>query len=176
MDGWVDGWMMNEKQILLFLLSISSFRKGMQMLNKIYLWESRLFTFYWQITIWNTHTLILKVLPRRERKWKWLSLVWLFATPWPIQSVEFSRPEYWSGQPYLSRGDLPNPGIEPRSLTLQVDSLPAEPQGMPKNTGVGSLSFLQQIFLTQESNRVSCIAGWFFTNWTIRKAPNHNGK
>ena len=43
------------------------------------------------------------------------------------------------------------PGIKPRSPTLQVDSLPAEPQGKPKNTGVGSLSLLQGIFLTQES-------------------------
>ena len=45
------------------------------------------------------------------------------------------------------------PGIEPRSLTLQADSLPAEPQGKPKHTGVGSLSLLQWIFLTQELNR-----------------------
>ena len=51
--------------------------------------------------------------------------------------MEFSRPEYWSGYPFPSPGDLPNPGIEPRSLTLQEDSLPAEPQGKPKNTGVG---------------------------------------
>ena len=49
--------------------------------------------------------------------------------------------------------DLPNPGIEPRSPTLQVDSLPTEPQGKPRNTGVGSLSLLQQIFLTHRSNR-----------------------
>ena len=47
--------------------------------------------------------------------------------------------------------DLPNPGIE--SPTLQVDSLPAEPPEKPKNTGVGSLSLLQRIFWTQESNR-----------------------
>ena len=73
--------------------------------------------------------------------------------PHGLYSLEFSRPEYWSGQPFPSPGDLPNPGIEPRSPTLQVDSLPAEPQGKPKNIGVGSLSFLQQIFLTQESNR-----------------------
>ena len=46
----------------------------------------------------------------------------------------------------------PNPGIKPRSPALQVDSLPAKPQGKCKNTGVGSLSLLQQIFLTQESN------------------------
>ena len=67
--------------------------------------------------------------------------------------MEFSRPEYWSGQPFPSPGDLPNPGIEARSPALQVDSLPAEPQGKPENTGVGSLSLLQQIFLTQELNQ-----------------------
>ena len=52
----------------------------------------------------------------------------------------------------FSRGVLINPGIEPRSLTLQMDSLPAEPQVKYKNTEVGSLSLLQQLFLTQESN------------------------
>ena len=46
-----------------------------------------------------------------------------------------------------------DPGIKPRSPTLQADSLPAEPQGKPKNTGVGSLSLLQEIFPTQELNR-----------------------
>ena len=88
----------------------------------------------------------------KERKWKWKSLsrVRLFVTPWTIQSMEFSRPEYWSGQPFPSPGDLPNPGIKPRSSTLQVDSLPAEPQGKPKRTGVGSLSLLQRISLIQE--------------------------
>ena len=77
----------------------------------------------------------------------------LFATPWTLQSMEFSSPEYWSRQPFLSPGDFPNPGIEPRSPTLQAGSLPAEPQGKPKNTRVGSLSLLQQIFPTQELNR-----------------------
>ena len=43
----------------------------------------------------------------------------------------FSRQEYWSGLPLPSPGDLPNPGIKPRSPTLQVDSLPAELQGKP---------------------------------------------
>ena len=47
-------------------------------------------------------------------------------------------------------GDLPNPGIKPVSPVLQVDSLPSEPPGKPKNTGVGILSLLQGIFLTQE--------------------------
>ena len=58
-------------------------------------------------------------------KWKSLSRVQLFAIPW-VQSTEFSRPEYWSGWPFPSPGDLPNPGIKPRSPTLQVDSLPLQ--------------------------------------------------
>ena len=54
---------------------------------------------------------------------------------------------------FPSPGHLPNQGIKPRSPTLQADSLPAEPPGKPKNTGVGSLSLLQGIFPTQESNQ-----------------------
>ena len=56
--------------------------------------------------------------------------------------MEFSRSECRSGQPFPSPGDLPNPGIKPRSPTLQEDSLPSEPSGKPKNTGVGSLFLL----------------------------------
>ena len=74
------------------------------------------------------------------------------------------------GKPFPSPEDLPNPGVEPRSPTLQVDSLPTEQLGKPKNTGVGSLSLLQQIFLTQVLTGVSCITGGFFTNWAIREA------
>ena len=48
-----------------------------------------------------------------------------------ILSRKFSRPEYWSGLPSLSPGDLPNPGIEPGSPALQADSLPAELSGKP---------------------------------------------
>ena len=67
-------------------------------------------------------------------KWKcWsLSHVWLFVTPWTVArqaplSKEFSRPEYWSGSPFPSPGDLPNPGIESMSPALQADSVPSEP-------------------------------------------------
>ena len=56
------------------------------------------------------------------------------------------------GSLFLPPGDLPNPGIKPRSPASKADSLPAEPQGKPKNIGVGSLSLPQWIFLTQESN------------------------
>ena len=41
-------------------------------------------------------------------------LLWLFVTPWTVQPMEFSRPEYWSGWTFLSPGDLPNPGSNPR--------------------------------------------------------------
>ena len=46
-------------------------------------------------------------------------------------SMGFSCKEYWSGLPFPSPGDLPNPGIEPWSPAFQVDSLPSEPQGKP---------------------------------------------
>ena len=115
---------------------------------------------------------------------KSLSRAQLLATPWTgvyqaPPSMGVSRHEYWSGLPFPSPGDLPNPRIESRSPALQADSLPAEPLGKPGNThmlviqlcptlcypmdcspwnspghstGVGSLSLLQGIFLTQGSN------------------------
>ena len=63
-----------------------------------------------------------------------LSHVQLFVTPWTVAyqalpSMGFSRQEYWSGLPFPSPGDLPNPGIEPGSPTLQADTLTSEPPG-----------------------------------------------
>ena len=62
-------------------------------------------------------------------KVKSLSHVQLFATPWTVAyqappSMELSRQEYWSGLPFPSPGDLPNPGIKPGSPALQADALP----------------------------------------------------
>ena len=60
--------------------------------------------------------------------WKWkcksLSCVQLFVTPW---TVEFSRPEYWTGLPFPFPGDLSKPAIELKSPTLQADSFPSKP-------------------------------------------------
>ena len=67
-----------------------------------------------------------------------------------VHGILWARMLEWVA--FSSPGDLPNPGITPKSSTLWVDSLPAKPQGKPKNTGVSSLSLLQWIFLTQESN------------------------
>ena len=127
--------------------------------------------------------------PEKSEKCLSLSHVWSF---WPhgLQPTRllcpwgFSRQEYWSGLPYPSSGDLPNPGIKPGSPALQADSLPSEPLGKEgedashsvvsdslrphglwptrllcpwnspgQNTGVGSCSHLQGIFMTQGLNQ-----------------------
>ena len=67
-------------------------------------------------------------------KVKSLSRVHLFANPWTVAqqaplSMGFSRQEYWSGLPFPSPGDLPDPGIEPGSPALQADVLTSEPPG-----------------------------------------------
>ena len=66
--------------------------------------------------------------------WKWSRSVVSdsFATPWTVAhqaplSMGFSRQEYWRGLPFSSPGDLPDPGIKPRSPALQADTLPSEP-------------------------------------------------
>ena len=81
------------------------------------------------------------------------------ATPWTVEPIRllypwgFSRQEQGYGLPWPPPEDLPNLGIEPRSPSLQLDSLLPEPPWKPKNTGVGSLSLPQRIFLTQELNQ-----------------------
>ena len=107
--------------------------------------------------------------------WKSLSRVRLFVTPWSIQSMAFSRPEYWSGQPFPSPRDLPKPGIKPISPALQADSLPDEPQGKPKNTGIGSLSLLKQIFPTQESNWGLLHCRWILYQLSYQGSPSSSG-
>ena len=82
-------------------------------------------------------------------KVKLLSHVQLFAIPWTVAcqdcpSMGFSRQEYWSGLPFPSPGDLPNPGIEPGSPTLQADSYHLSHLGIP---GIKTV-FLNKKFLT----------------------------
>ena len=72
---------------------------------------------------------------------KWLSHVRLFATPWTIAyqappSMRFSRQGYWSGLPFPSTGDLPDPGIEPGSPAFQADALTSEPSENQVKAGV----------------------------------------
>ena len=74
---------------------------------------------------------------KQSMKVKSLSRVQLFATPWTVayqspQSMEFSRQEYWSGLPFPSPGDLPHPGIETESPTLQGILYQLSYQGSPQ--------------------------------------------
>ena len=71
---------------------------------------------------------------------KSLIRVRLSVTPWTVAhqalpSMGFSRQECWSGLPFASPGDLPDPGIEPRSPALQADALTSEPPGKPSDDG-----------------------------------------
>ena len=83
-----------------------------------------------------TSIFVLKKNPvlESEVKVKSLSRVRLFATSWTVvhqapPSIGSSRQEYWSGLPFPSPGDLPDPGIEPRSPAFQADALTSEPPG-----------------------------------------------
>ena len=72
----------------------------------------------------------------KKKKEKSLSHVQLFETLWTVAyqaplSMGFSRQEYWSGLPFPSPGDLPDPRIKPRPPTLQADALVSEPPEKP---------------------------------------------
>ena len=97
-----------------------------------------------------------------------------------LQPMEFSRPELleWVAFPFSGGSSQPRDQTQVSRIKGGFFFLPAEPQGKPKNTGVGSLSLLQQIFPTQESGSpqeagVSFIAGGFSTNWAIRELSAH---
>ena len=89
-------------------------------------------------------------------KVKSLSCVRLFATPWTVAhqappSMRFSRQEYWSGLPFPSPGDLPDPGIEPRSPAFQADALITEPLKTPTETMHKRLHYFKILVSTLSS-------------------------
>ena len=65
----------------------------------------------------------------------------------------FSSQEYWSGLPFPSPGDLPDPEIEPGSPALQADSLPSEPPGKPL-VGEGRLLIIQERAVRESQNKI----------------------
>ena len=82
----------------------------------------------------SSHRIITATFWRVKVKVKSLSRVRLFVTPWTVAhqappSMEFSRQDYWSGLPFPSPADLPNPGIKPGSPAWQADALLSEPSG-----------------------------------------------
>ena len=98
------------------------------------------------------------------------SRVWLFETPWTIQSMAFSRPEYWSGWPFPSSGHLPNPRIKLRSPALQADSLQLSHKGRSRILEWVAYPFSSRSSQSRSLTGNFCIAGRFFTNWAIREA------
>ena len=105
-------------------------------------WSSSLDPRHHDVETCHFHCALFECLTHRihehsEKKMKSLSCVRLFVTPWTIAyqaslSMGFSRQEYWSGLPFPSPGDLPHPGIEPRSPALQAGALPSEPPEKPQ--------------------------------------------
>ena len=77
------------------------------------------------------------------------------------------------GNLFLLQGTFPNPGIKPKSPILQADALPAEPQGKPKDTGVGSQSLLHWIFPTREFNWGLLHCRWIFYQLSYQGSPGH---
>ena len=73
----------------------------------------------------------------------------------------FSKQEYWSGEPFPSPGDLPNPRIKPRSLTLQADSLPSEPRGKSLSVYTHTHTHTPYLFWRNLFN-IDGLAGSFF--------------
>ena len=118
-----------------------------------------------------------------EMKWNVHRLVVsdFFATPWTVAcqaslSLGFSRQEYWNGLPFPSPGDLPNPGFELGSPTLQADSLPSEPPGKPLNT-------LERMIIVEKEWKVKIRSGgfwsfkqriWNFDKWWNVTATENN--
>ena len=98
--------------------------------------RERSWSLFPQIQATNLPLAPASILPDLKVKVKSLSRVRLFATSWTVAHqapppMGFSRQEYWSGLPFPSPGDLPHPGIELRSPTLQADALTSEPNGSP---------------------------------------------
>ena len=97
-----------------------------------------------------------------------LNRVWLFVTLWTAayqapQAMKFFGQEYWSGLPFPSPGDLPDPGIEPRYPALQADTLLSETPGKPMRSA-------RSTFIEMTRHHVSPIILWNTTNNLARSA------
>ena len=87
-------------------------------------------------------------------------------------SMGFSRQEYWSGLPFPAPGDLPNPGIEPRSPTLQACSLPFEPPGKPTSLNFFPISLWHQSWWSEFlystlMQKLNLASGWDFEIFSV---------
>ena len=107
-------------------------------------------------------------------KWKSLSCVRLFATPSTIQSMEFSRPEQWSGWLFPSPRDLPIQGSNPGLLHCRQILYQLSHKGSPRILEWVAKPFSKVSSWPRNRTRVSYIAGAFFTNWAIILFPTNS--
>ena len=98
-------------------------------------------------------------------KWKPLSHVQPFVTPWAIQSMEFSGPEYWSGSPSLLQGTFTTHRLNSGLLYCRGILYQLSHQGNPRILVWVAYSFSSGSSRPRNRTRVSCIAGRFFTSW-----------
>ena len=103
-------------------------------------------------------------------KWMSLSRVWLFATPCTIQSMEFSRLEYWSGSLSLLQGIFPTQELNQGLLHRRWILYQLSHKGSPRILQWVAYPFSRGSSQPRNWTRVSCIAGGFFTNWAMREA------
>ena len=89
----------------------------------------------------------------------------------PVQSMEFSRPEYWSGYPFPSPGDIPNPGIEPRSPHCRQILYQLSHKGSPRILEWVAYPFSSESSWPRNWTGFFYIASGFFTNWASRETP-----
>ena len=89
-----------------------------------------------KVCVWSQNARMVQILfPNHIKSNCDLTLLWTVAHQAP-RSMGFPREEYWSGLPFPSPADLPDPGIEPMSPALQEDSLPTEPLRKPSLPGI----------------------------------------
>ena len=125
-----------------------------------------------RIKLINSFVLLFLPLGSKEKwKWKSLSRVWLFVTPWTIQSRLYSRPEYWSQWPSLLQGIFPTQGLNIGLPHCRQILHPLNHKGSPWIMEWVAYPFSGGSSQPRNRTGVSCIAGGFLTNWTMREAP-----
>ena len=102
-------------------------------------------------------------------KWKSLSHVWLFATPWTVKSVEFSRPNTGVSSLPLLRGIFPTQGSNPGLLHRGWILYQLSHKGSPRILEWVTYPFSKGSSRPRNRTRVSCVEGRFFTNWAFRE-------
>ena len=103
-------------------------------------------------------------------KWKSFSHVWLFVTPWTIESMKFSRPEYWRGSCPLLQGIFPTQGSNPGLLHCRLILYQLSHQRSPRILKWIACSFSRGSSWIRNLTGVSRISGRFFTSWATREA------